>query len=375
MAEGYHVDNFLTHIRIKENAPDLLRRELKKAGHTSQTELETETLWAFLDEDDAKRLAQRVPRKQVIAVSGGVSDAYQPAEKEHQITRRVLETLLDFGMPVYILTKSDLVLRDLDLLKEIHERAFANVVFTITLHDEEEQRVFEPKSSTTSERFAALKEIRKAGLFGGVMATPIIPGIGDNVDNMKGLAEEAKRTKAEFILWGGMTLKPGRQKDYFLNVVKRRFPDRLELLQKIYQDDHPYGHPIYEHLPVRVMTLGYGICKRVGISDRSVRHRTPNEHPVNNAVLGVILDIIFRRRYNLGKSWSGTRPFIDLAVGLERGVENLESLRTNGELAERLRLKQYLVEIVEEIMDRGTCGVLEDLESQLDEISTSVLDQ
>ncbi|MFX1602709.1 MAG: radical SAM protein [Promethearchaeota archaeon] len=374
MAEGYHVDNFLTHIRVKENAPDILRKELKKAGYTSQTELETETLWAFLDDDDAKRLAEKVPRKQVVAVSGGVSDAYQPAEERYQITRKVLETLLDFGMPVYILTKSNLVLRDLDLLKEIHERAFANIVFTITLHDEEEQKIFEPKSSTTSERFEALKEIRKAGLFGGVMATPIIPGIGDNVENMKGLAEEAKRTKAEFILWGGMTLKPGRQKDYFLNVIRRRYPDKLELLQRIYQDDHPYGHPMHEHLPVRVMTRGYGICKRVGISDRSVRHKTPNEHDVNNKVLGVVLDIIFRRRYNLGKSWSGTKPFVELAVGLERGVENLEELRTNGELAERLHLKQYIAEMVEETMDRGTCGVLEDLESELDEISSVVMD-
>ncbi|MHA2432603.1 MAG: radical SAM protein [Candidatus Thorarchaeota archaeon] len=374
MAEGYHVDNFLTHIRIKENAPEILRKELKKAGYASRTELETETLWTFLDEDDAKRLAQKVPRRQVIAVSGGVSDAYQPAEKEYHVTRRVLETLLDFEMPVYILTKSDLVLGDLDLLKEIHERAFANVVFTITLHDEEEQVVFEPKSSTTSERFDALKQIRKAGLFGGVMATPIIPGIGDIVDNMKGLAEEAKRAGAEFILWGGMTLKPGRQKDYFLKVVRRRFPDKHELLQRIYQDDHPYGHPIHEHLPVRVMTLGYGICKRVGISDRSVRHSTPNEYEVNNTVLGVILDIIFRRRYNLGKSWSGTKPFTDLAVRLERGVENLQILRNDGELAERLQLKQYMVEIVEEILDRGTCEVLEDLESQLDELSSAVMD-
>ncbi|UCH03387.1 MAG: radical SAM protein [Candidatus Thorarchaeota archaeon] len=374
MAEGYHVDNFLTHIRVKENAPEILRKELRKAGHTSQTQLETETLWAFLDEDDAKRLAQKVPRKEVIAVSGGVSDAYQPAEEKYQITRRVLETLLDFGLPVYIMTKSDLVLRDLDLLKEIHEKAFANVVFTITLYDEEEQGIFEPKSSTRSERFEALREIRKAGLFGGVMATPIIPGIGDNIDNMKGLAEEAKRARAEFILWGEMTLKPGRQKDYFLNVIKRRYPDKLELIQRIYQDDHPYGHPIYEHLPVRVMTRGHGICRRVGISDRSVRHKTPHEHEVNNKVLGVVLDIIFRRRYNLSKSWSGTKPFIDLAVGLERGVENLEELRKKGQLAERLHLKQYIVEIVEEIMDRGTCGVLEDLESELDEISSVVMD-
>ncbi|MFQ5832711.1 MAG: radical SAM protein [Candidatus Thorarchaeota archaeon] len=374
MSEGYYVENFLSHIRIKENAPEVLRKELKKEGFVSQNELETETLWTYLDKDDATRIAEKAPRKQVIGASGGVSDAYQPAEEEYEVTRRVLETLLDFCMPVYILTKSDLVLRDLDILKEIHERAFANVVFTITLHDEDTQKIFEPRSSTTAERFEALKEIRKAGLYGGVMATPIIPGIGDNVGNMKDLAESAKSVRAEFILWGGMTLKPGHQKDYFLNVVRQQFPDKLMLLERVYENNHPYGHPIYKHLPVRVMTLGYGICRQVGISDRSVRHRVPHEHEVNNKVLGVLLDIAFRMRYNLHRPWSDSDPFNELAKRLEQGVENLEELRNSGELSERLQLTAQMTEIVEEIMDRGTCSFLEGLESELDELSTRVLE-
>ncbi|MFW9799090.1 MAG: radical SAM protein [Candidatus Thorarchaeota archaeon] len=375
MSEGYHVESFLTHIRIKENAPEVLRRELKKEGFVSQSELETETLWAYLDEDDATRIAEKTPRKQIIGASGGVSDAYQPAEGEHKVTRRVLETLLDFGLPVYIQTKSDLVLRDLDLLKEIHERAFANVVFTITLHDEETQKILEPRSSTTAERFDALKEIRNAGLYGGVMATPTIPGIGDNVENMERLAERAKRSRAEFIVWGGLTLKPGRQKDYFLNVVRRKFPGKLKLMERIYENNHPYGHPIHNRLPVRVMTLGYGICRKLGISDLSVRHRVPQEHEVNNKVLGVILDIMFRMRYSLGRAWSETDNFNELATRLERGVDNLEELRESGELSERLQLTTQMTEIVEEIMDRGTCGVLESLESDLDKLSTRVFEQ
>ncbi|MBE0527527.1 MAG: hypothetical protein IH631_11340, partial [Candidatus Thorarchaeota archaeon] len=163
MSEYYHVDNFMSHIRIKENAPETLRKELKKLGFTSQRELETETLWSFLPEDDTKRLAMSKPRRIVIGVCGGVSDGFQPAEKENKITQQILETLLDFRLPAMILTKSDLVLRDIELLKELNDVAFVKAVFTITLHDDEKRKIIEPRASSTPERFAALKELRKAG--------------------------------------------------------------------------------------------------------------------------------------------------------------------------------------------------------------------
>ncbi|MFX1331547.1 MAG: radical SAM protein [Promethearchaeota archaeon] len=374
MSEHYHVDDFMTHIRIKENAPEILRKELNKDGYSSQSELESETLLSFLDQDDAIRIAQKGPRRKVIGVCGGVSDGYQPAEKEHEVTRSVLHILHDFGMPAFVLTKSDLVLRDLDVLQEIHKDAFANIMFTITLNDEDVQKVFEPRASTTSERFSALKEVRKAGLFGGVMATPLIPGIGDSIENIRGLTKEAKRAGAEFIQFGGMTLKPGRQKDYFVNVVKKRYPKQLELIRSVYEDDHPYGQPNFRRLPVSVMTLGYAICKEIGISDRSIRHKIPHEHDANNSVLSVLLDIVFRRTNNLGMSWNRTKPFHELAVRIESGVENLKAVRERGELAEYLHIRDQMVETVEEILDRGTCRVLEEAEGRLDEVSQKLME-
>ena len=374
MSEHYHVDNFMTHVRIKENAPEILHKELKKDGYTPQSELETETLWSFLDQEDAIRIAQKVPRRKVIGVCGGVSDGYQPAEKEHEVTRKVLETLLDFGMPAFVLTKSDLVLRDLDILREIHERAFTNVMFTITLHEEGVQKVFEPRASTTAARFSALKEVRKAGLFGGVMATPLIPGIGDNIENIRLLAKEAKKAGAEFIQFGGMTLKPGRQKEYFLNVVKKRYPEQLELIRNVYADDNPYGQPNFKRLPVSVMTLGYAISKEVGIRDRSIRHKIPHEHEANNLVLSVLLDIVFRGTNNLGMAWTKTKPFYELAVRIERGIEDISIVRERDELGEFLHITPDMVETVEEILDRGTCRVLEEVESRLDEYSQKLMD-
>ena len=368
MSENYHVDNFLTHIRIKENAAQILRQELRKAGFTSRTVLETETLWSFLDEEDAKRLAMKSQRKQVIGVCGGVSDGYQPAEREHEITRQVLETLLDFEMPVFVLTKSDLVLRDLDLLKKVHEVAFADVLFTITLADDEVQRIFEPRASTTSERYRALKKIRKEGLFGGVMATPIIPGIGDTYENMRSLAKAAKRAGAQFILWGGMTLKPGRQKKHFLNVVRKRFPEKLQLLERIFRKNHPYGHADYNELPVNIMLRGYEICRDVGISDRTIRHRLPNESEANNQVLGVLLDIVFRQTYLLRMNWNKSTPYRELALRIEKGIQDLSKMREEGELAERLMIDAQLLSTTEEILDTGSCQVLDDIHIRLDEL-------
>lgn len=367
-SESYYVDDFQTHIRIKENAPAVLRRELEKEGYTARSKLETETLWAFLDDEDAKRLAITKPRKQVIGVCGGVSDAYQQAEEEHRVTRGNLEVLLDFEMPVFVLTKSKLVLRDLDVLKAIHDVAFSNIAFTITLADPDVKRVFEPKSSASEERFDSLRRIREAGLFGGVMATPLIPGIGDTYENMTALAKAAKDAKAEFILFGGMTLKPGRQKELFLRVIKHKFPEHLDRLTSLYANNDKYGQPDYSKKQVRSMLRGYEVCKKVGISDRSVRHRIPYEHDINNLVLGKILDILFYQTYLLGLSRTANRPYCDLAARLERGVEDLHLLRDEDSLQGRLIIDSERLIDVTQIMETGKCDRLTRIHTRIEEL-------
>ncbi len=295
----------------------MLRRELERAKFSSQSKLQSDTLIKYLSEKDAPKMLDEGKRKIIIGISGGVSDAYQQAEEKYRITRQVLETLQDFRMPVFVLTKSKLVLRDLDLLKEIHKQAFANICFSITIHDEETKAIFEPKSSATWERFDALKQIRKAGLHGGVMAYPTIPCVGDTNENMRELAREAKRAGAEFIMFAGMTLKPGRQKDYFINVVRRRLPDAYPLIERIYSNNHVYGHPIVEFLPVNVMIEGRRICHEVGISDRSIRHMMPSEPESNVRVLIALFDLVYYRSMSLGKPRSNCHEFHELAVKIE----------------------------------------------------------
>ncbi|MFX1474725.1 MAG: radical SAM protein [Promethearchaeota archaeon] len=365
MSERYFVDDFTTHIRIKENAPQVLRRELLRSGFVARSG----SLVPFLEEGDADRITREGPRKQVIGVCGGVSDGYQPAEKEHRITRKVLETLLDFRLPVFVLTKSDLVLQDLDLLKEIHKQAFVNICFSITLHDEETKAIFEPKSSATWERFEALKEIRRAGIHPGVMGMPMIPGIGDTYENMRGIAKEAKRVGAEFVQFSGMTLKPGRQKEYFLSVVRKQLPDKHDFLQQIFANDHPYGHPQWELLPFNIMIRGREVCREIGIRDRSVRHMLPSEPEPNVRVLRVLLDIEFYQSQMLGYPCVDWQPYQELAITIEQGVEDLEELRQRGRLGERLDIGPSMIAVVEEILDRGSCKVLDEILAKIDAYS------
>ncbi|MFX1577346.1 MAG: radical SAM protein [Promethearchaeota archaeon] len=365
----YRIENFYTHIRIKENAPQILRRELERAKFQSQSKMKSDTLLRFVDNHDATKIMDQGPHKIIIGVSGGVSDAYQQAEEEHRITRQVLETLYDFQMPVFILTKSEMVLRDLDLLKEMHKQAFVSVCFSITLHDEEMKAIFEPKSSATWERFAALKQIRKAGLFGGVFAYPCIPVIGDTEENMQSLAREAKTAEAEFILFSGMTLKPGRQKDYFFNVVRRQVPKAYDLLQQIYANNHTYGYPITELLPVNVMIQGRRICQQQGISDRSLRHPIPDEPPINTRVLNRLLDIVFYKSMVLGNQRRIWQPYYDAAIRIEKGVKDLTKLDQEGVLEEQLALTSTIANEIRAIIRTGSCTTLRDIIAELDKLA------
>ncbi|MHA1741845.1 MAG: radical SAM protein [Candidatus Thorarchaeota archaeon] len=358
MSEDYHIEDFHTCIRAKVNAPAVLERELSAAGLPRFSQLRDESLLSFLGESIEDTLRSR--RGLVIGVSGGVSDAYQPAEAKFGITRDLLEVLLDFRLPVFVLTKSTLVLRDLDLLKEIHRESFANVCFTITLYDEDTKRVFEPKSPATWERFEALKEIRKNGLHGGVIAIPTIPVIGTTDDNMRALIRETKRAGGEFIQFGGLTLKPGRQKAYFMRVIRSRFPDLEKVLTRIYQNNDRFGRPIRSELPVDVLIRAHQLCGEEGVRDRTIRHRPPWESRFNHSVLQALLDLVFVRYYVLHEPWHHIQPLNALVALIERGVEDLSDLSVRAALSQQVGLSQFDAELLERVVAGGAEKVIED---------------
>ena len=199
-----HTD--LSKILVKQNAPQLLRKELWELSKHGK----------------------------VVICMSGVCDPYQPAEKKFEITRKCLRVIKEYNFPVQILTKSDLVLRDLKLLKEISEKQWCVVSFTITSLDKNLVELLEPRSPRPEKRLKAMKTISKQGILTGVIFTPIVPFLEDNDGNIESVVKASVEHGANYLLaWGGMTLR-GEQKEFFMNFLKNKFPDLLEKYEELF---------------------------------------------------------------------------------------------------------------------------------------------
>ena len=136
-------------------------------------------------ENAVEVLERQLPRlKRGVVAMGGVCDSYQPVEKETGLTREVVETLCRHRFPVEVLTKSDLVLRDLELYQEIERQSWTCVFFTITTFDGEIAGRFEPGAAPPVRRLEAMKRVAQAGLMTGVAMMPLLPGISDDDENV-----------------------------------------------------------------------------------------------------------------------------------------------------------------------------------------------
>jgi DNA repair photolyase len=213
-AEGYYVEGeFGEDVVVKTNAIEILKREL----------------------DPARK---RVPfKKGYILVGGGVCDTYQSAEKKYQLTRQTLELILKYKFPAHILTKSILIKRDINLIKQIHKQNRAIVSFSFSSVDDKISSIFEPGVPSATKRLETLKILKEEGIPCGMFLMPIIPFVTDNPELMEQSVARAREIDLDFIIFGGMTLKPGRQKEYFLDGLKKFNPKLVFDYDLIYTDN------------------------------------------------------------------------------------------------------------------------------------------
>ena len=170
-------------------------------------------------------LADALPRKRMCGTFGfgSMNDPYMPIEQKYRLTRRALEVIAEHQFPVHMITKSDLVLRDLDLLSEINQ-VYAAVSFTITTADDTLSKKVEPGAPPSSARFAAMRVLTDAGIHTGVTMMPILPFIEDTEENVTQLVEMAHEAGAEYIMpWFGMSLRAG-SRDWYYDQLDKRFP-------------------------------------------------------------------------------------------------------------------------------------------------------
>lgn len=228
----YHMEHAFEDIEVKENAIELLENALKHK------------------------------RKKCMIGTGSMTDPYIPLETEIGNVRKALSLIYEYGFGFTVITKSARILRDLDLLQKINERAKCVVQMTLTTYDEALCKKIEPNVSTTRERFEVLKQLRDAGIPTVVWLSPILPFINDTEDNISGILDMCIEAKVYGIICFGMglTLREGNR-EYFYEQLDRLFPQ----LKKKYIQTYGNQYVIESPNNNRLMELFYQKCSKSGI--------------------------------------------------------------------------------------------------------------
>ena len=210
----YQMDHPFEDVAVKVNAPELLEDALRRK------------------------------RRRCMIGTGSMCDPYLPLERETRLTRRCLEVIERHGFGVSVLTKSDLLLRDLDVLCRIQERAKVVVCTTFTTYNEDLCRILEPNVCITQRRFEMLRTCREAGLHTGVWLCPILPFLNDTEENLRGLLGYCFDAGVEAIVHFGMgvTLRDG-DRQYFYRALDRHFPGLKERYIRQFGDRYECRSP------------------------------------------------------------------------------------------------------------------------------------
>jgi DNA repair photolyase len=165
---------------------------------------------------------------------GTATDPYQPAEREHGVTRACLEELVKReGLSISVITKSNQIIRDIDLLKKIAERSELSLNITVTTLRARLARLLEPRAPRPDLRLAAVRQLHDAGLRVGVSASPIVPGITDRDGDLESLAEAAKAAGAQWLWAGVLFLMPSSAKQFF-PFIREKFPRLAQQYEQWY---------------------------------------------------------------------------------------------------------------------------------------------
>lgn len=228
----YHMEHAFEDIEVKENAIDLLAHALEHK------------------------------RKKCMIGTGAMTDPYIPLELELEHVRKALYLIYEHGFGFTVITKSNRILRDMDLLQKINEKTKCVVQMTLTTYDEELCRKIEPHVCTTAERFAVLKRMREAGIPTVVWLTPILPFINDTEENLTGILEMCAEAGVYGVInYGmGLTLREGNR-EYFYRQLDRLFPGLKEKYIRTYGNRYKIESPNSR----RLMKIFHQKCSENGI--------------------------------------------------------------------------------------------------------------
>ena len=239
--------DFAYRIMVKENAAELMRRELRRA-----------------------------------AVDVVFTGDYQAAERKFELSRRMLEVCLALGFPVYILERSPLVLRDLDLLREIHARGRAGAAFSVISTPDSPNYAaverIEGLAPPATKRFAAMAELAAAGIPVGTSFMPALPGLCDDPKTIDDVVRWTAAHGGTYVLASSLTLAD-QQRDFFLGYLDETLPERAVEYRRLYPEGSygPTGET-HRRLALRVREA----CAKYGLRDRQPRPIIPGEKRAGN---------------------------------------------------------------------------------------------
>ena len=227
----YHMEHAFEDIEVKENAIELLKDALTRK------------------------------RKKCMIGTGSMTDPYIPLEMKLENVRKALELVYEYGFGFTVITKSNRILRDLDLLQKINEKTKCVVQMTLTTFDEDLCRKIEPNVSTTEERFEVLKTLRDCGIPTVVWLSPILPFINDTEENISGILDMCAEAKVYGVICFGMglTLREGNR-EYFYEQLDRLFPGLKEQYIRTYGDQYM----IESGNSQKLMRLFHRKCEKYG---------------------------------------------------------------------------------------------------------------
>jgi DNA repair photolyase len=219
-------------VEVKENAPELLEKAL------------------------------RSKRKKCMIGTGAMTDPYMHCEEKLFMMRRCLALIEQYGFGVAVQTKSDRILRDLDILKRINEKTKAVVQITLTTYDEELCKILEPKVCTTQRRAEVLNIMRDNGIPTVVWLDPILPFINDTEENIRGILDYCIKARVKGIICFGMglTLREGNR-EYFYRKLEEHFPGMKEK----YRQKYGLAYEVNSDHHQKLMGIFYETCRKHGI--------------------------------------------------------------------------------------------------------------
>lgn len=311
--DGYYVQgNFGRDITVKTNAVEVLQREL-----------------------DPRRRRKPLKRSYML-LGGGIGDSYGPMEKKYRLARKTLQLLERLRWPVHIITKSTLVERDLDLLLRIQDCSRALVSFSFSSMDPELCACYEPHVPSPRKRLETMARLHSQGVAVGMLLMPVIPFVSDYPEMIDRAVKMGQQAGAQFILFSPMTLKSGKQKDHFLQVLKRYHPELLIEYDVLYPDSK-WGHPQKEYSRL-VFELFYGSARK---------HRIPVRIPsalfgdmVSENDLAVVIleqiDFVLRSTGRSSPYGYAAHQIAQMSEPIGDNYDRLREIKGVGKMTERL---------------------------------------